>query len=284
MFIEAVDRNYKRINEICQFLSRFFVNGDSDRWEKLFDLPWQSNAPCGYVMYNEAEEIVGFIGTIFANRKIDNKNVFTCSLSSWAMDESTRGKGLNLVRKFIKQENVLFLDLTANEPSRKIFNSFKFNNLENFEYIFPAFFYLNKFNSISFNENIDMNLLSEYDRIILSDHKNSCAQFATIIFEKEYIILAYIRTKRKKIPFLEILYLKSENVKLYSHLSDILRYLACKEKVFGVIIDARFTNFAPEKIFFKRKVKHKIVKNNCDFEIKNSDIDMLYTEKVLFCW
>ena len=280
MLMEAVYKNYTRVDEVCTFLSHYFTDGNLKRWRNLFNLPWSSTEPCGYVMYNDNNEIVGFIGTVFSVRNIDGREVVTCSLSSWSMDKSTRGQGLHLIRKFIKRKEVLFLDLTANEPSRKIFNAFKFKSLESFEYLFPLFFSFNNFNTIDLNEDIDLNTLSKKDQRIFLDHKKSCMQFVKFTYKNTYILMGFTTVKRKKLSFLEIIYINSNG--LDNKISGLLRYLAFNQKVFGTIIDSRFINSA-KGIYFKREIKNKIYKNSCSDVINLSSIDMLYTEKVLFC-
>ena len=283
MKIEAVYKDYKRINDICIFLSRYFTTGDAQRWKKLFRLSWEIDAPCGYVMYNELHEVVGFIGTVYAQREINNSEILTCSLTSWAMDESTRGKGLSLIRSFIKEQNTLFLDLTANEPSRKIFNAFKFVSLESYEYIVPVFFSINKFRSIEFNHDIDSSKLSKTDDKIMRDHQESCVKFVKFTYNTNYVLIGYIEVKRKHLPFLEILSVSGEEDILSRYLFDMLKYLAYREKKLGSIIDSRFTNKNAESVFFKRKIQNKIFKYNGEHEISIKNIDMLYTEKVIFC-
>ncbi|MBU1216403.1 hypothetical protein KJ870_00510 [bacterium] len=280
--IEAMYRHDVRVEAVCEFLSRYFTTGNPTRWKKLFDLPWIGTYPCGYVMLNEAKDIVGFIGTIFADRIIENKTITTCSLSSWAMDETTRGKGLNLIRKFIKQENILFLDLTANEPSRKIFNAFKFQTLDNFEYVFPAFLKFNQEIKIFLEQNININKLSRDEQLILKDHKNTCVKFAQVIYFTESILIAYIEVKRKKLSFIEILYISPKTDFINKNIVKIIRFIAYKENVLGTIISSRFVNIIPKSIYLKRKIKHLIFRDNNPSHIQPT-IDTLYTEKVLFC-
>ena len=272
--------------EICDFLNMHFPKQQERcSWSALLDHGWAKDEPYGYALFDEDnnDKIVGFIATIFANRIIDGKEVTTCSLSTWAVGEGSRGKGLSMVSKLVKRKNILFLDFSANDASRKIFEFYKFKQLEKEEWTFLASPILKREKPIyKFGDDIPLESLHESDRRFLKDSKTKCVNHVFIDFGQNGGLLVIFKKKnQKKMNFLEILYLSSYDMK-QSDMIKVLKSLALNQFTFGVVIDSRLIG-ETRLFYFKKPIQYSIYRNNLENEVEISSIDLLYSEKILLC-
>lgn len=100
-------------------------------WRRmLFDYPW----PCeedyrGYVL-TEGAKVVGFLGTIFSTRRINEKQERFCNISSWVVLPEHRSSGFQLVMPVLGLRGYTLVNLTPTDAARKIFESFRFRVFE----------------------------------------------------------------------------------------------------------------------------------------------------------
>ncbi len=67
---------------------------DPTQWMRLFQYSWLEDKPdFGYVVADK-DRIVGFVGTIYSQRWVDNRWEIFCNLSSWYLLRDYRGQGL----------------------------------------------------------------------------------------------------------------------------------------------------------------------------------------------
>src|SRR5437870_841244 len=80
--------------------SRFGGEGGAVRYRRYFEYPWLADKPnLGYVI--EDGGIRGFIGGIYAHRKIRGEDRKTCNITSICVDESHRKLTLQMFQKFL---------------------------------------------------------------------------------------------------------------------------------------------------------------------------------------
>ena len=75
-----------------------------------------SDYPIGYVMKNENNNIVGFMGTIYSRRNFNNQEYIYCNIHSWIVDETYRINSFLLLMPLINQK----ITLTAFTPVKSL--------------------------------------------------------------------------------------------------------------------------------------------------------------------
>ena len=265
---------------VCIFLQKYFISDDKCRWNKIFENTFCVDESPGIILEDDKGAIFGFLGTIFSEQKIGNNIIKVCHLSSWAVDEKARGKGIKMISSLVKRDDLLLLDLSANEASRRIFEFYKFNSLERCEYVFIPFPIINLFKyRFYYNEDIDIEALSQNNLKIFNEFKGGCTKMCLVKCMNKKVFIVYNLIKRKNLSFIEILYISDINNK---NLKSILQHISFKEYSFGCIIDSRFIgNVSGYK--YINNIKHKIYRNNYKFNIDLSNISNIYSEKNLFC-
>jgi hypothetical protein len=93
-----------------------------ERWRRLFDYPWLADKPdCGVVVL-ERGRVAGYLGVVYADRRLRGRTFRTGNLSSWYIVRSLRGQGLGLamVRYATRDGGVTYTTFSSNPPALRL--------------------------------------------------------------------------------------------------------------------------------------------------------------------
>ena len=62
---------------------------DFKKISQILKINYSKKSPLGYVLKTK-KKIVGFVGTLFSKRKINNKNYIFCNIHTWIVNEANR--------------------------------------------------------------------------------------------------------------------------------------------------------------------------------------------------
>jgi acetoacetyl-CoA synthetase len=170
-------------------------------WRRLFDYGWLLDRPgLGFVLV-DGDEIVGFLGTIYANREIDDKGGLICNLSSWYVRSQYRGWGAALLRAALRDESITYTCLTPNLLSQHVFEMLGFSELSSSLLILPPLLHVETLRharpQISFDSKTIRVVLDDRQRCLFDDHAPyDCLQLVV----QEGPEHAYIVVKRRVMP------------------------------------------------------------------------------------
>ena len=113
--IEEVYLNSKFYSETINYLLKqiYFKFPSINR---LLKTGFISDYPLGYVMKNENNDVVGFMGTIYSRRNFNNEEYIYCNIHSWIVDETYRINSFLLLMPLINQK----ITLTAFTPVKSL--------------------------------------------------------------------------------------------------------------------------------------------------------------------
>jgi acetoacetyl-CoA synthetase len=200
--VEARDKE-----RICVLLHQAGIEEETfdvikpETWRRLFDYSWLLDKPdLGFVLV-DGNEIVGFLGTIYANREINGKEGLICNLSSWYVRPQYRGWGAALLRAALRDESVTYTCLTPNLLSQHVFEMLGFLELSNSLLILPPFLHVETLRhwrpQISFDSKTVRAALDDRQRCLFDDHvPYDCLQLVV----QEGLEHAYIVVKRRVMP------------------------------------------------------------------------------------
>lgn len=184
---------------------------------QILKLNFNKKYPSGYVLKNK-KKIVGFVGTLFSERKISNKNYKFCNIHTWVVDKTDRISSHMLFDILIKKKYVI----TVLSPLEKLCGIFKKMGFNILIMNYRIVFLMNFFNSNSVNFLIEKNKfeikkkLNTNDWKIYQDHLNpSFIKFLVFDENKKsnfsFIVSKIIR-KKKYFNVLNILYVSNEKL------------------------------------------------------------------------
>jgi len=277
---DAVYRLVVRIDDRC--------NSKND-WKNLFIDHFNSGETySGYILLDN-DKVVGFLGLIFAKRKIGGYEVKFCNFTSWIVLKEYRNRSMALLRPVLKLNNIVLTNFTPSNTVGTILKALKFKKLDKRILIIlplPNIAVLKFFTKkVSFFYGDEVKKVLEKDELrIFSDH--SCPDFRCkhVLFKDVsgtcYIISTIAYTKR--IPFLHIHYVS--NAEIFAKYIDIFRMIApFKFNVSGIIMDKRFLKGEKIKYVINYSLQTpRYYKSNLTNSPKDLDnIDHLYSEFVL---
>lgn len=243
------------------------------------------NMPIGYVMIDGFQNIVGFLGTIFSNRTVNESEFLQCCLHTWIVDKKYRLYSHNLLLQILEE----YKDL----------NIFTFNPIYKLERLYLKFNFSNKifykeiflFNFLNFFKKKNYQIINEkekyYDLLnndhkkIFNDHSNLNPGLNFLFFKNinssKFIFIITKKMFKKPLHYIEILYV-SDFEEYAKHIDNINCEIFLKFKTF-LIIYYNFSNFkslSNSKIYFFKKKNTLFFKNFS----KNHILDPLYSEFV----
>lgn len=288
--IKVEKASLKHFEAVYQLLVKFNdqYNAKSD-WKNLFIDHFNSGETyCGYILLDN-DKVVGFLGLIFAKRKIGGSEVKFCNIGNWIVLAEYRNRSMALLRPVLKLNNYVLTNFTASKTVGTIFKTLKFKELgDGLCIILPlptlsTFRVFNKRTKILFNKETKRHLNDEEKRIY-SDHSFPGFKCIHILFKKSFDT-CYIIAKRsiwKGIPFLQIHYVS--NSEIFAKCIDTLRVIApFRFRVVSIMVDKRFLKGEKIKYVINYKLQSpRFYKSNLTNSPEDLDnIDHLYSEFVV---
>jgi len=109
------------IEFLCQFLHQYMDPSlSAQRFLRLFTYAWMAEKPDRGFVLTDGDRIVGFLGTVYADREVQARRVRFCNLSSWYVLPEYRNHSLRLFTAAHSQQNVTFTNLTSRPTVEKV--------------------------------------------------------------------------------------------------------------------------------------------------------------------
>lgn len=182
---------------------------------KILTIKFNDTYPFGYILKSN-NEIVGFLGTMFSQRKINKKNYIYCNLHTWIVNKSHRMYSYLLLLPLIER-NCLIMTFTPVKSLIGLYQKFGFEKLE-MKYkvisIISLFGFFKK-NLFRIEKNVDQikKKLNEDEWKIYQDHSDS-SFIKFIVFdindESNFTLMICTKVKKKFFNVFNILYISNK--------------------------------------------------------------------------
>jgi RimJ/RimL family protein N-acetyltransferase len=93
-----------------------------ERWRRLFDYRWLEDKPDRGVIVTDNGVVTGYLGVIYADRRLGGRVARTANLSSWYISRSLRGQGLGLAMLELatRDPGVTYTTFSSNPPALRL--------------------------------------------------------------------------------------------------------------------------------------------------------------------
>ena len=280
------------IEPLCEFLHDGFTAGDMPpaAWRRLFTYKWLDQKPDFGRVLTVGAEIVGFLGAVYAWRKIGGKTSFVCNHTSWYVLPQYRGQAAELLADTVRNEQLTFTALTPAPAVTQMLEAMGFAILDRRKIALPPLFHLDTLRQqrplISFNPEIVRRSLDDEHQRIFDDHAPyDCLQLSLSAGSDH----AFLVVKRRrgggtrlnrlfpaniKIAYSEILYC-SNPCMLVRHLERVKQAIMRQQRTLLLICDERIFTERPKGLLFEAPTLYK----SPTFDA--AEVDKLYSELVL---
>jgi len=248
-------------------------------WRELFKTHWpRQEKQFGFALMND-ERPVGFLGTVFSDRSINQTQERFCNITSLIVEGKYRSATLMLVNHYARLKSCTLTCFTPSREVSAILKKFGFKELsKKFICILPIPFislFIRKQFKIYFNPEEIEPKLSRQDRQFFEHHKKFHVHHILIQSDDEYCYLIATRVKKKGLNFELIHYLS--NPDLFAQTAGFLAWKICwRFKSVGILAYDSYLNnrsiFPSIKITLPRPTFYK------SNSLKRDQIDSLYSE------
>ncbi|MEA3468021.1 MAG: hypothetical protein U9R57_07345 [Thermodesulfobacteriota bacterium] len=271
------------LGQIYPLLQHFGIRElNQNDWQRLLEKRWSNRFDhFGYVLLEE-EQVVGFLGTFFYERKILGKTHDFCNLFCWIVPEEHRKSSLFLLLAVLNIKDLTVTSLTASREASLILKQFKFKTLETDVKIFPVFLSLSPGRGTvlySAPETI-RSRLNKQDLALYTDHNlASCEHLLAVNKDNEsqYCYLIYNTVRKKNLRFTQIYFISNSTI-FKKAFSPIQHFFLKHNRTLFTVIDKRLTGSPSPGPGFNYTLRYPRLYRSKD--IQASQIDNLYTELV----
>lgn len=209
-------------------------------WRRLFAPPWPAPLEhCGYMLL-DGPRCVGFMGTIFAKRRLEGQEYNCCNISSWVVLEGYRNWSLSLLFPVLKLRDWIITNLTPNSNVCQILQNLGFQQLDRgFKLFLPLFQKRSQKCRILQGPADVAAYLDPVEHQIFTDHSSlDCLQLLVLGPAGSSYLVA-TRLVKKKVPLARLDYIGNPNI-LQGNLGNVVNFLALRWRVAAVMVDDRF--------------------------------------------
>jgi hypothetical protein len=285
---EATEGDFEQVHALLMQLNSTTISRET--WQKTFENPFNTEGPPGYILKDD-ETVVGFLGTIFSKRIINNKEVTFCNMHSWIVDEKYRRNGLLLLNRIHKLKDVVLTNFSASTGPFQMLKQLKWKEVDNSHSIFyrhPLKFPLRSDVLVQKGEAMNDGI-SETIMKIAADHKPfRCAinvlrtvkGSALQVFKPIPYFPARFSMLQRILPYkfrIGQLYYTSNAELFFADFQRNIQAICKKEGWVGVVIPDRMlqkAGIAPGKKYYA--IRPVLVKSDIDLDFET--VDLLYSE------
>ena len=255
---------------------------DEKKINFLFKINSNLHNPIGIVIKNLKDEIVGFMGTLFYEKVINEKKLLFCNIHSWIVDKKHRLSSFFLIIPLLRKN----YNLTAYTPIKSLeglLEKFGLNKkILNFKIVININFtriFIKKSFFIQTEQSIILDYLKDYE---LSEFKKySPNEFYKFIIinkiDNKYIFVIAKKIRKKLINLFNFFYISDKN-EFSNNWTHIKNLITNKFRV-NFFSEYYFDNV--DSVFPKKILLYKVIKKNIyaktsfkldKLDIRNSDL------------
>ncbi len=281
------------VEPLCRFLDQGFREHGvpAAAWPRLFDYAWTGVKPdLGFVL-TDGDEIVGFLGTVYAERHNASQTGLICNLTSWYVRPEYRGWGTALLAAAIHARALTYTTFTPGPLSRQVLKGMQFTKLDRSRIFMPPLLHADTLRGprplLSFDPDTVRGLLDAAQRKIFDDHAPyDCLQLvlsagserAYMVVKRRFVSLRRLHRRvpaAARLPYSEVLYCSQPGL-LGRHIERVKFAVLRRQKTLALVADERlFGEMRPRGL---RKTDHACYRSP---HLAPGEVDKLYSEFVL---
>lgn len=269
------------LNGFSAFLQQQFGNGFSrEQWQAGFNQEWCEDKPNNGFMLWDDSRIVGALGAIYADRRIQGNMERFCNITSWAVEPKYRMHSMRLATTLTAQEGLHFTDFTPTHTVAKSLAFLKFKAIDARQMLVPnlpstgggkgTFRIIDNFGKMR-------DLLSDDSDKVLDDHQRLPWLRQVLAIHPDgavHIVYKPIRFRRTPCAFILAVSDRDGFARVFS---AFRHYLLFDKKIVFTRLERRFLSEKPLLTYALKRAPRKLFYSP---RLTESDIDNLYSELV----
>lgn len=267
------------IERICDLLHREWPRVGAQDWRRLFDYGWLEAKPTLGFVLTRGDDVVGFIGTVYAHRRINGRAGLVCNLTSWCVLPKYRRWSVGLFMAALRDQSVSYTNLTAGSDLVRVFERVGFRSVAVQRVVMPPLFHAETLRCRSARIVVDPDeiraVLDDDQRRIFDDHAPCGCLHLALVEGRNAAYLIVKRRVRRGLPVSELLHCSAPDV-LLRHLEHAKLAVLCRQRTLALVADAYLFLAARPRGLTGRRV---VLVRSPTFSA--GEIGNLYSERVL---
>jgi hypothetical protein len=265
------------VPRVIGFLARELAgDGGPARYRRYLEYTWLDDKPNLGFLIEDAGAVVGFVGAIYAVRRIRGVERRFCNIHSLAVADSHRKYSLPMIKRLVDQPGYTFTTFSPSDRAAEIFAFFKFERIDQDKVVFtPAAGWTRaRFGTRVHRGAAVRDVLDDDQRRVMDDHRGyRCGHF---LIERggERCYLVTARRGRGVRVFADVLHASNPQLaaECIAHLHAPVG-LAHHTLLIG--LDRRWIDAPPGGTFVYTKLKPRMIRPH---DVALDDVDGLYSE------
>ena len=262
-------------------------------WERLLDHGWLVNKPRIGLMLMDGEKLVGFLGLVYATRRIQGQNGLTCNLSSWYVKPQYRGWGAALISEAVKDASVSYTAFTPVPLTRGVLSALGFTDATVVKHLFLPLQNAGSLFSaavpLSFDTAVIESILNPEHLGIFRDHQH-CEVLQAVMGDADAYAYLVVKKRRRRIgaepspvflTYTEILFCSNWTLLTRDFERVKLAFMKRQKTVAMMVDDHLIKGPAPRSLVVKGRNLFCSPNFIRSATFRSDDIDKLYSELVL---
>lgn len=268
------------IEFLCRFLNEYMdPSVSAQRFHRLFTYSWMTEKPDRGLVLTDGDRIVGFLGTVYADRKLQGRRVRFCNLSCWYVLPEYRNHSIRLLTAAHNQKNVTFTNLTSRPAVEKVSLALRYEIVNVYKlFTVPfaqAWSLLRERPKMLLDRGQIAQTLTGPLLKIFEDHAPTDCGHLIVESSGRSCYVVWNRRVKHSVPFSEILYVSDPEV-LKCHFERVKLRILRQDRTFLLAIDQCLLGKPLPLMYPYRRVT--LFRSS---EISKEAIDSLYSELVL---
>lgn len=275
---KAQAEDFEKIYPLLKEQNSNTIIVDKYRWRRLFTHNWDSQeGSFGYILFDN-NNAVGFIGTLFSERIINNKYEKLCNLTSWIVKKEYRNESLSLIFPILQLKECTVTVFTPSSVTSSTLKAFGYQEIFGKRVIIPTIpgsgSSASK-SSVEYNLNKIMTNLNTNDLKIFYDHLYFRCNYILIKAREGYCYIILRKKSVRKLPLAEIQYISNREIFL-KYIRNHSFNIGCHFKIVGLIVNERYVEGQKLRLSATLRPSGPILYKSST--LKKQDIDTLYSE------
>lgn len=254
-------------------------------WRTGLITPWEKAEDyLGYVLL-EDNEVVGFLGLLFARRRVNGMDIPFCNMTAWIVKPGYRAETLSLLYPVLELEHHTITNFTSSPSVYQILRRLGFDDIDSRYRVLLPIPALRSFGlrppglKVTLDRAAIQSHLSPEELRIYQDHSPFKCLHVLITFGEKHCYLLLTRFRRKRLYFAHVHYVS--NLDLFLEGLDSFKFpLLARLRVLAIIMDERLLKGRSVALTSTRRmISNRLVKSN---QLGRFDIDNLYSELLTF--
>lgn len=218
-----------------------------DDWFRLFENHWSIEEFSPGIVLECADDIVGFIGTIYSKQIVAGQTQLFCNLSSWIVLDEYRSHSVMMVLSLLRKKKIILTSFSSNDVTYELYKKLGFKDGNHGRRIVYPFFSVKSGDYQLINDVKMIQEMLQYDKSTFQDHCHLGNNYILVKHKDEQCLLMGV-TRKKRFK----LYYASNPSFLQQHLKHVRNKLMSLLAVNSMQIDEQLLNGV--SLLFSRKV------------------------------